>query len=213
MENKHHAHGARRLTRLLGLGQIVVGAASLGALLWMAISFPVWWADAPRLPLPVEVAVQPAQDLLAANSTGNPFRSWDTARVAGEFEVEFVNPWAQWLYLLFALQEFVLAFLILHFLRRIVGSISRGEALSTANATRLRWIGFLMIIERAFAPGASVLVSKAALQGLDFTGGNLSVMWFRDFGWGGFMAAWVVVVLSEVFRQGAELKREQSLTI
>ena len=70
-----------------------------------------------------------------------------------------------------------------------------------------------LIIEAIFGPGASTLIAKVALHGFDFTGGELTVNWFRDFASGGFFTGWIILILSEVFRQGADMKREQSLTI
>jgi hypothetical protein len=213
MKKTNRTHGARWLAKLIGLGQIVIGAAVVGAALWMLITFPVWWGDAPRIPLPVDVGILAESDFLALESTDTPFRTWELGLMRGELEVTFASPWAQWAIVFLGLQEFVLVFLILHFLRKIVGSISAGEAFSAVNAGRLRWVGGLLILEAIFGPGAAVIVSKVALHGLDFTGGELTVNWFRDFGEGGFVSGWIILVLSEVFRQGAEMKREQSLTI
>jgi len=213
MKNPNRTHGARWLAMLIGLGQIVIGAAAAGAVLWMLISFPVWWGDAPRVPLPIEVGIRAESDFLALESTDTTFRTWELGRMNAKLEVTFASPWAQWAYLYLALLEFVLVFLILHFLRKIVGSISAGEAFSALNAGRLRWVGGLLILEAIFGPGAAVIVSKVALQSLDFIGGELTINWFRDFSEGGFFSGWIILILSEVFRQGAEMKREQSLTI
>ena len=209
----NRAHGARWLAGLLGLGQIRVGIAAVGALLWMLISFPVWWSDAPRLHLPVHIGIEPDPGGFALDASDGPFRTWDLDRIAGEMEVEFANPWAQWLFFFFAVQEFVIVFLVLHFLRKILGSVPAGEAFSTTNAKRLRWVGALLIIEALFGPGASTLIAGAALRGVEFAGGTLSVDFFKEFGAGGLFTGWIVIVLSEVFRQGAAMKREQQLTI
>ena len=48
---------------------------------------------------------------------------------------------------------------------------------------------------------------------MEIAGAALTVNWFREFGQGGFISGWIVLILSEVFRQGAEMKQDQSLTI
>ena len=209
----NRAHGARWLSGILGLGQILVGLAAVGALLWVLISFPVWWSDAPRIPLPVHVGLPSEPGLFDLDTAGGPFRSWDLDRVGGELEVEFANPWAQWLYFFFAVQEFVIVYIILLFLRRILGTVPLGEAFSADNAKRLRWVGALLILEALFGPGASTLIAGAALHGVESTGGSVDVNFFQEFGTGGLFTGWIVLVLSEVFRQGADMKREQQLTI
>lgn len=213
MKSTGSTHGARWLANLIGLGQIIIGAAAMGTVLWMLISFPVWWGDAPRIPLPVEVTIFAESDFLALESADSPFRTWELGRMSGELEVTFDSPWTQWAFVFLVLLEFVMVFLILHFLRKIVASISAGEAFSAANAGRLRWVGGLLILEAIFGLGAAIIVSKVALHGVDFTGGELTVSWFRDFSEGGFFSGWIILILSEVFRQAAEMKREQSLTI
>ena len=210
---ENRAHGARWLARLLTIGKVIIGIAAAASLLWVIVTLPVWFESAPRLPLPVEVAISPDPDLITTGSDISPFQTSELIRVQGELEVEFRNAWAQWLYVFFAMQEFIIVFLILHFMSRIVGSIGRGEAFSAENAIRLRWVGGLMILESRFGPGASTLIAGAALRGVEFAGGTLSVDFFKEFGAGGLFTGWIVIVLSEVFRQGAAMKREQQLTI
>jgi hypothetical protein len=162
--------------------------------------------------VPVEVELSPDSGLLPFDSD-SPFTGSQMDRLTGDLDAQFANPWAHTAFLFFALQEFVIALFIVFFLGHIVGSISAGEAFSAANAKRLRWVGGLMILERLAAPGYSAIVSKIAMSGLDVPGATLRVSWFEDFGHGGIIAGWIVLILSEVFRQGAEMKREQSLTI
>lgn len=206
-------HGARWLAKLLSLGQILVAilvAASAG---WLLVTFPVWFADAPRLPLPIEVAVSPDHEILKLEQGTSPFREFEFDRFSGDLKVKFENAWTQWLFVFFALQEFVLVLLILMFLQKIVASIATGQAFSSTNAKRLRWVGGLMILEALFGPGASAMISGLAIKSLQTAGGEMTVNWFRDFAQGGFFTGWVVIILSEVFRQGAEMKQDHSLTI
>jgi hypothetical protein len=212
MRNTNRTHGARWLAKLLGLGMILVGVAAVMTALMLLITLPIWWGDGPSLPIPVQVDISPDSGLLPLDSD-SLFTGSRMNRLRGDLMVHFSNPWAQTLFLWFALLQFVLLFLIIFFLGDIVGSISSGEAFSAANAKRLRWVGMLFIIEAIFGPGASALIAKVALHGIEFTGGELSVDWFMDFASGGFFTGGVILILSEVFRQGADMKREQSLTI
>jgi hypothetical protein len=187
-------HGAKWLALLLGFGQFLITVAVIGTTVWLVVTFPVWFSGAPRLPLPVEVSVIPDSDFLTLEPGTSPFREYEMGRLEGELEVKFEGAWTQWIYIFFALQEFLLIMFILVFLQRIVASTATGEAFSRANAKRLRWVGGLLILESLFGPGAATLISKLTLHGVDTIGGTLSVNWFRDFAQGG-------------------LKQDQSLTI
>lgn len=213
MNRSKRTHGARWLAKLLGLGQILITITVAATAIWLLVTFPVWFPDAPRLALPVEVAVFPDGDFLSLKTETSPFQEYELKGLAGELEVKFSGAWTQWVFVFFGLLEFLLVLLILVFLRKIVSSIATGEAFSTTNAKRLRWVGGLLILEALFAPGASTLVSGMAIKGVETAGGELTVNWFRDFGQGGFFTGWIILILSEVFRQGAEMKQDQSLTI
>jgi|GEM_PF-2662079 len=213
MTGTTRTHGARWLARLLSLGLILVAILAAASAAWLLVTLPVWFSGAPRLPLPIEVAISPDHEALTLEPGTSPFREYEIDRFRGDLKVKFEGAWTQWLFVFFALQEFILILLILMFLRKIVASIATGEAFSATNARRLRWVGGLIILEALFGPGASTLISWLAIKGLQTAGGELTVNWFRDFSQAGFVAGWIILILSEVFRQGAEMKRDQSLTI
>jgi hypothetical protein len=213
MTRTTHTHGARWLAKLISLGQLVIAVLVAASAGWLLVTFPVWFADAPRIPLPVEVGISPDHEILTLEEGTSPFREFTFDRISGDLKVKFEGAWTQWLFVFFALQEFVLVLLILMFLQKIVASIATGEAFSAVNAKRLRWVGVLMIIEAIFGPGASAMISGLVIKNLQTVGGEVTVNWFRDFAQGGFFTGWIILILSEVFRQGAEMKQDQSLTI
>lgn len=213
MSRTNRTHGARWLARLLGLGQLLIAITTAATAGWLLVTFPVWFSDPPRLELPVDMEIAPDTDLFPLEPGTSGVREMELNRLVGELDLKFENAWAQWVFIFLMLQEFLLILLILMFLQKIVASIATGEAFSRANAGRLRWVGGLLILEALFGPGASTLVSQMALRGIEAGGATLTVNWFREFGQGEFVSGWIVLILSEVFRQGTEMKQDQSLTI
>ena len=213
MTRTNRTHGAKWLARILGLGQLLIAIVIAVTAGWLLVSFPVWFPDPPRLDLPMDMEISPDTGLLPLEPGSSGVRDLKMNRLVGELELKFESPWAQWIFIFLVLQEFVLILLVLMFMQKIVASIATGEAFSQANAGRLRWVGGLLILAALFGPGASTLVSQMALRGMEIGGASLTVNWFREFGQGEFISGWIVLILSEVFRQGAEMQKDQSLTI
>ena len=207
------AHGAGWLARLLALATVAIGAVLIAGVLWLLVSCPLWWPGAPRLPLPatVELAADtpPAPDPAAATALSGI----ELRHLRADVEVRFASPWRQWLYVFFALQELALLVVALLLLRHVVDALVRGEVFTHANARRLRWLGLVLLVEAIYAPGISSALSRWLTGGLTFGGEPLLVDWRQATGGTGLAAAWIVLVLSEAFRQGAELREEQSLTV
>ena len=70
-----------------------------------------------------------------------------------------------------------------------------------------------MILEAIVAPGTAMLASALVIHQLEITEGSLMVDWLSDFGRNGFIGGWVVLILSEAVRQGADLRDDQALTV
>lgn len=206
-------HGAGWLTKLIGLLQTLVLIALAACVLWLIISFPLWWGDAPRLALPLAVGITPAADLVTYADTADSLQHRELSRVRGDLTVKFANPWTQWIYIFCAVLEILLVFMITGILRRIVGSIAKGQAFSGMNARRLRWLGLLFITESVYGTGVSALLTSRVIKGMELNGGQLHVDWTSEVGQASFITGWIILVLSEVFRQGAELQTDQSLTV
>lgn len=104
-----------------------------------------------------------------------------------------------------------LLLIFMHHLRRIFQRVRDGAPFDTTNALRLRWLG-LIGIGLAVLTGVSELVTALVVRdglisdrvsvpvGLSV---DLSLMFF----------GLVLLALAEIFRRGAELEEEHSLTV
>lgn len=213
MTRNQRTHGAGWLSRLLAVFQGLVLLIAAAAALWLVISFPLWWYDAPRIPLPVSVAVAGHEQLITLPPEAAGIGEIDTGRWRGDLEIRFANAWAQWFYVAVGLGQILLVALIFHYLRVATGSFARGEGLSRSTARSLRWAGGLMILEAIIAPGIAAIVSTLVVNQLSVAKGTLTMDWMSEFGQSSFISGWVVLILSEAVRQGAELLDDQSLTV
>jgi hypothetical protein len=162
----------------------------------------------------VAVAIDPTTtDLLPAERVSDVLREVNVERIRGDLAVKLENPWSQWLYIFFGLQQIVIVLLVVTLLRKVVASVAHGEALSRANAKRLRWVGLLFLLEAVYAPGISSLLTGRLLDAVVVPGAKLLVDWGTDLGGHNFVTGWIVLVLSEVFRRGAELREDQAFTV
>lgn len=213
MTRNDRTRGAGWLSRLLAALQGLVLLVAAAVALWLIISFPLWWYDAPRIPLPVPVAVAGHEELITLSDEAAGIGRIEFGRWRGELEIRFANAWAQWFYIVVGLGQILLVALILNRLRLATGAFARGEGLSRNTASHLRWAGALMIVEAIIAPGIAMSVSALVVNQLGVTGSSLMVDWLSEFGQHGLIGGWVILILSEAVRQGAELRDDQSLTI
>jgi hypothetical protein len=96
-------------------------------------------------------------------------------------------------------------------LRHIFRSLSRGLLFIPENARRMRWVGFTVIfLELA---RAALVYFWSYYTSLHFTANGLRFVAWTDFNGITIVAALAVLVIAEVFREGARLHEEQSLTI
>jgi len=211
MSHRSNDHGARWLHRLLSLVYGGLAILVAGLAVWLVVSFPLWWPGAPRLPLPGLVefpaAAWPVLDA-AANSGG-----FEIDAVHGVVTARFDNPWHQWVGLLLGAVSLALMALAAGLLRLIVGSLAQGDVFSRANARRLRWLGALLLVESFYTPLFAILLSRWIVAGRTAGGAPLGVDWGLEIDGASFATAWVVLILSEVFRQGADLRDDQTLTV
>ena len=100
------------------------------------------------------------------------------------------------------------AILIVGHLRRIFQTLIGGDPFHPDNSMRLRVIGVALAaleVWRYLAAGLFHLVARGHVPARFMTGGGISLTaWF---------AVLAIVVLAEVFREGARLRREAELTI
>lgn len=180
---------------------------------WMVISFPIWGSGLPGIPLMPTVAINPTSELISIAPGDSPLSSLEIDSISADLKIGTNKPWIQWFYLCFIFQIFLLALLYIGLLRKMVGSIAAGEAFSLQNAKRLRWMGALTIFQAVYGPCVSLAFSHWALNKLTAHGGTLMMDWAGGLSIEAFITGWILIILSEVFRQGTAMHEEQSLTI
>jgi len=211
MSHRSNDHGARWLHRLLSLVYGCLACVVVALAVWLVVSFPLWWPGAPRLPLPGLVEF-PAAAWPVLDAAASP-AGVEIDAVHGIVKARFVDPWHQWAGLLLGAASLALMALAVGLLRLIVGSLAQGDVFSRANARRLRWLGALMLAESLATPLFAILLSRWIVAGLTAGGAPLGVDWGPEIDGASFATAWVVLILSEVFRQGADLRDDQTLTV
>lgn len=105
----------------------------------------------------------------------------------------------------------VLVLLFLHQLRRIFQRVRGGAPFDATNGTRLRWLGILALT-LAILKGVSELVTSMAIRGR-LIGERVEVPLGLSVDGSLVFFGLVLLALAEIFRRGAELEEEQSLTV
>jgi hypothetical protein len=104
----------------------------------------------------------------------------------------------------------IVAFVVFQ-LRRIVASTAEGHPFVAANAARIRFIGWVVIVGQLVEGVAEYIGHRALARTFVTEGvslrGNLDISLTTIF-WG-----LVLLALAEVFRQGVAMREEQSLTV
>jgi hypothetical protein len=96
-------------------------------------------------------------------------------------------------------------------LRHVFRSLSRGMLFVPENARRIRWVGFAVILSE-FVRAALVYFSSYYTS-LHFTANGLRFVASTEFDGTPIFSGLAILVIAEVFREGARLKEDQSLTI
>ena len=180
---------------------------------WLVFSVPIWRPGVPKVSLTLSVAIDPAIELLSITPRNSPLNSLETKTINTRVKVGTNNPWIQWFYYFFFAQIIVIAYFYLDYLRKIVGSVTAGEAFSSQNAQRLRRMGILTIGLAIYSPAINTAYSYWILDKLNVDGGTLMMNWTNELSLSSIITGWVLIILSEVFRQGATMREEQTLTI
>ncbi len=108
----------------------------------------------------------------------------------------------------------VSALLMIYLIIKMLKNAQDGTFLVSKNAIRLRYIAliniFLLLYNKAyFFISTSYLIDKLEFQGLEFS--NLS--WRSFNGWKYIFLYLFLLIIAEAFRLGAQLKKENDLTI
>lgn len=96
-------------------------------------------------------------------------------------------------------------------LRYVFRSLSQGLPFVLANARRIRWIGFAVIFGEFGR--AAIIYFWSYYTSLHFTADGLRFAASADINPVTVVGGLAILVIAEVFRQGAQLQDEQSLTI
>lgn len=105
----------------------------------------------------------------------------------------------------------VLGVLLFHHLRQMLGSLREGKPFDVDNATRLRWIGVLLVAGSLAFELVFQVLSFAAVDSLtDATIGSAVPPIHMI---GDVLMGLALIVLAEIFRHGAELEHDQSLVV
>lgn len=104
-----------------------------------------------------------------------------------------------------------LGLLFLHHLRRLFQRVREGAPFHAANAVRLRWLG-LLALALAVLSGVSESVTAQAVRG-GVLSERVEVPLGLSVDGSAVLFGLVLLALAEIFRRGAELEEEQSLTV
>lgn len=104
-----------------------------------------------------------------------------------------------------------LMLMFLHHLRRIFQRVQGGEPFDATNALRLRWLG-LLVLALAVLKAVSELVASLLVSG-GVIGERLEGPLGLSVDGSLVFFGLVLLALGEIFRRGAELEEEQSLTV
>lgn len=121
-------------------------------------------------------------------------------------------PW--WLFAVlwtYTVTAIALALLFLHHLRCLIQRVRSGAPFEAANALRLRWLG-LMAIALALLNGLAAFVTSLAVRD-GLISERVKVPYSLSFDPSLVLFGLVLLALAEIFRRGADLEEDQSLTV
>lgn len=210
-----NVQGAGWLFKLMGLIQGITGLFLIAVALWLVISLPVWWSTAPRISLPLFVDLYPSEEVISLNPESTVIQEFKTCKT---FEcvvnTKFADAWVQWFYILIIGLGKIISYMFIKVLRQIVGSVAQGQAFSHANANRLHMLAIYIFSITLYESIVVAGFCYWALSGFLYLGDGMKPTGIFDvFDMDQMLIIWVLFVLGEVFRRGAEMTKEQSLTI
>lgn len=104
-----------------------------------------------------------------------------------------------------------LVLLFLYHLRRLFQQVRRGAPFDPVNATRLRWMGILLLAGVVWKLVTNVWLSLTISRMLEGPGDRLGTG--LDLNVPLILVALVLIALAEIFRRGAALEDEQALVV
>ena len=100
---------------------------------------------------------------------------------------------------------------VLHQLRAVFSTLRDGQPFVPANATRIRWIGWTVILGELTRAAVTYLTNTFAAS--HFSADGLRFTARADVNLFAIVNGLIILVLAEVFREGTRLDEDQSLTV
>jgi hypothetical protein len=127
-------------------------------------------------------------------------------------QVQLQNPQAIFLgFLGWILAMFSVAQAVIYQLRKIFATLRDGSAFTRQNARRVRSIGLIIIGGSVLQSIVNYLVGWVMMNNITIPGVEINAT--SDLHLGGVFMGLLILVLGEIFRQGASLQEDQNLTI
>jgi hypothetical protein len=106
---------------------------------------------------------------------------------------------------------FGIVLVVLFQLRRIMATLAAGSPFVAANAWRIRFIGWAVIIGEVVSSSVEMLGQVIIKNSFQATG--ITFQWTYNMSVQTLFWGFVLIALAEVFRLGVEMREEQSLTV
>jgi len=178
----------------------------------LAVLIP-FFADSTHLTVHPRVLLQLRPEVFAVlPGESGPVPDVTIERAVADLAVEGVSAGRMALGLAWAGVLWVFLFLALRQLRAIFRTLKEGHPFVPENARRIRFLGIAAIAFELLYRG-SIFWMYFAFVANRFGISGVRLRPLFDPAWGAILAGLVLLVISEVFRVGAEMKAEQELTV
>ena len=101
--------------------------------------------------------------------------------------------------------------IVLYQLRRIFATLAAGSPFVPANAARIRFIGWVVIVGELAEEALQALGQRIVMTSFETVG--VTFRWDIDFNFTTIFWGFVLLVLAEIFRLGVKMREEQELTV
>ncbi len=104
-----------------------------------------------------------------------------------------------------------LLLVVIHLLRKIFATLAAGSPFVAANASRIRLIGWIVIVAEFVEQLLEILGQRIVMA--SFTTEGVTLRWDIDLSFSTIFWGFVLLVLAEVFRLGVEMREDQEFTV
>ena len=187
-------------------------AVAIGAVLMVCLSFVPLFADVRQfdMDLPVSFSVD-AQAVHASAAIGG--ESVQVRKAHGRGSLTFPPPGGAFFSATTLSLAVLLALLLwaLGQVRAVFRTLRAGQPFAPANAGRIRWIGYAVIAGELARTAVVFVANSYAMR--HFTVAGLHFNAWPDVNLLAIVHGLIILVIAEVFRMGARLDEDQSLTV